>query len=151
MLLRLCFGPAHLLLLCFLTETASNFLFLCSIFAVVWWGPSFHLLWKWKWSFWIPIPCSIFILGLSLGWQVFGLLLIYSHWILRSRFFLFYSGTRGLYGLAAPCTGLCLNFTNQSGTRGCICWVFSLAFSLLCSLFYFSILDCVYWSLPAVS
>ena len=119
MLLQLCFGPAHLLMW-FLSETASNLFYLCSISAIVWWGFPFYLQR-------VHIPCSIYILGLLLGWQVLGLLLICSHHMFRSMFLLFHSVT-----------------------KSCIRWVFSLTFTLLSLFFHFPIMDHVHWSLPAV-
>ena len=86
-----CFGTI-LRYYCALYEIASYLLFLWSIYAVVSWRLPFCLLWWWWESDhfpWVHIPCSIQVLGLSLSWQLLGLLSICCSWMLCSRLLLF--------------------------------------------------------------
>ena len=124
MLLKLCFGPAHFCYCAFFLKLHPN----CCSYApsVMLFGGDFSFILYDNVEV-INILCSIFILDLFLGWQVLVPLSICSHFMLCSRFLPFHSGT-----------------------RGCICWVFSLAFFLLCSFLYILIVNCVHLSLPAV-
>ena len=92
-------GSYVLLWLWFGSVLLPSLLFLCSISAVVSWRLPFSLIWWWGSDrfCWVYILCSIQILGLSLSWQLLGLLSICCCWMLCSRFLFFLLIYKKLY------------------------------------------------------